>query len=155
MREIKFRGLSPSKKWLYGDYIKSAFLDKKTLVLHDMIHDGKEFLTVRGKTIGQFIGECDKNGKEIYEGDIVLGENDIKIHLERWGCHSQKINDMPDKSKYIIVWHEGKFHLNNPKDKIGWIINWHISSKVKDLIVIGNIHENPELLEENNDKKTG
>ena len=72
MREIKFRALSmcKGKRWVYGDlrhYARNPHTEKWT------IHDSATGLEtdIDETTIGQFTGMYDKNGKEIYEGDIV------------------------------------------------------------------------------------
>ena len=84
----------------------------------------------------QFTGLLDKNGKEIYEGDIIL--------------HT---NEEADKSPSQILWntYEGQWQTENIHAQRGGQIadsEWYDwdTSKIDNIEVIGNIYENPELL---------
>lgn len=114
MREIKFRGRTPSGKWVYGDlHIRSC---------NPHIHSDLFTKTIiDSDTVGQFIGLRDKNGKEIYFGDIVRN---------KYG-DTGKVVWFPDCS-IRIDWGGGDIHL----------IDLDL-----ELEVVGNIHDNPELLE--------
>lgn len=68
MREIKFRAKDMSGEWVYGDLIH-----KRTAPGEAMIRCKQGIESdVDIETIGQYTGLKDKNGKEVYEGDIVL-----------------------------------------------------------------------------------
>ena len=122
MRTIKFRGMCPrSRKWVYGDFIhdQEPYGAPYPTILPfgngiNVIEDGFE---VDPSTVGQFTGLTDKNGKEIFDGDII--EN----------TYSQDKKD-------IIEWREG---ITTP-------FNLPYYAQEDDLEVIGNIHDNPDLI---------
>lgn len=113
MREIKFRGKNIDG-WQYGNYIKD--INKK-----DFINDEP----VEPESIGQYTGLKDKNGKEIYEGDIVYIASEDKNAFILWD---------KETARYIIQFK-------------GWCADFD-NFYGKDLEVIGNIYDNPELLED-------
>jgi len=102
MREILFRGKRlDNGKWVYGD-LKHDDLDFDTdivyIYFHNKIEGRYETVEVDPATVGQFTGIHDKNGKRIFEGDIVT--TDIKRpvlqHLIvefRDGCFMFNCND--------------------------------------------------------------
>lgn len=134
-REIKFRGKRISDgKWLNGSLITGLFgqscniLDKYDDPQFDCFQDFDDMDTeVISSTVGQFTGLTDKNGKEIYEGDIVS--------CSHW-----------HPSNYQMVFIEGAFCLGGKDGE--WItdVTYMEDSKGKHFKVIGNIHQNPELL---------
>ena len=75
-------------------------------------------------TVGQITGLLDKNGKKIFEGDIV----DILTENEEIG---------------VVAYEDGGFLVNAD----GFCVDFHSNINGTDLEVIGNIYDNPELLE--------
>lgn len=127
MREILFRGkLTSGKGWSYGNLVVNT--QGVTIITPDKSLIGK-YGQVDPETVGQFTGLTDKNDKRIFEGDI-LGfhtQSDILVNLcvvswdDRDACWTLKMKTMSPR-----------FFMHNPKA----------------VEIIGNIHDNPELLED-------
>lgn len=119
MREIKFKAkTATTNRWAYGHY---AF----TQGHHVVYEDGVPFVIVLN-TLGQYTGLKDKKGVEIYEGDVLTSNVQP--------C--KMIN--PIKDGYGVV------RFENGMFKLGAISLVTFISKME---VIGNVYENPELLE--------
>ena len=143
MRNIIFRGRSiayhgKKEEWVYGFYSNYKGVNGRT---HYISSDDGNNIAVRGETIGQYAGLTDKNGKKIFEGDIV--------ECVSWNEYfsdptTGKVME-PFRRKMEVVFMAGGFklveHLPQPcKDNI-----WNMIVE-GDLTIIGNIHDNPELL---------
>ena len=135
MREIKFRGRSfDNGEWIYGDYHKRAG-GVHCIIKMEPDENGKVVYAVHQAvpdTIGQFTGLLDKNGKEIYEGDIIrgnCGHGEVRHLISFYDMTASFVaeilpdNDINDYCTASQIW-----ILKYSKE------------------VIGNIHDNPELL---------
>ena len=87
-------------------------------------------------TVGQYTGLKDKNGKRIFEGDVVEGH-----------CHSAWSHDLQRcEVAYGRDGFEARHHVNCGED--GWRYYTYRVLFSKDVVVIGNIHDNPELVKD-------
>jgi len=143
-RQIKFRGKDlETGKWLYGDLLQYNEGGVAIGIHGTFIDDGYHFNEywdrcpiVDDETVGQFTGLYDRTGKEVYEGDVVFwiaydmrgrgkGEQGAII----WDKHTMSWAIMRDK-----LTSDGRpCIISRPFDK-------------KHLEVVGNIHDNPELM---------
>ena len=120
MREIKFRGKYGNNPWLYGSLVtknrNNNGIQERNSSVTILVDDG---------SIGQYTGMNDSMGKEIYEGDIVrTSDNDDELAVVEWD----------DEDLRFTVTH------GNVVNGLG---EGYYSREVE---VIGNMYDNPELL---------
>lgn len=144
MREVKFRGMGINGEWYCGNLsiikqrIKSMSIDPVSYISNKA---GVPFAySVRQETVGQFTGLKDKNGREIYEGDIVRNHRDNSNELLEVLWQEEVAEHASDG----IYWTKEVpgFRFKRIKRGLTTVFVAHV-----DLEVIGNIHQNPELLE--------
>ncbi|MBQ5901168.1 MAG: hypothetical protein IIW86_04840 [Clostridia bacterium] len=147
MREIKFRGVTPTKRWITGSLIYHGEQPRIEFVTRRHPDDNRvldtDWAYVDEETVGQFTGLTDKNGKEIYEGDI--------IHVK---------GNTFDKDFGVVTYHKnGYFYIDDsfgefPRSCVKPIGDFFNSISRNDFFqgmefyVIGNIHDNKELLKD-------
>ena len=119
MREIKYRGLNEETgEWVYGWYTKLVEgIRRFDAVIADVGGELTRFYIHNKETIGQYTGLHDKNGKEIYEGDVVFSKD--------W-----------NPEKQVVTFDRGGFCLKY--DGSGYYPDIKYAEQ---MTVIGNIHE--------------
>ena len=163
MREIKFRGFRVNEngntvitvngkdykgEWVYGsllDLVTGIYISPidtsyneidvglgQKITINAMWEDN-DFFEVIPETISQYTGLHDKNGKEIYEGDIVR-------HI--WQGGHGKISEIIGEVK----WRNGAFVVDNKK-RYDWLLSLHVLSQSATAEIIGNIFGNPKEIE--------
>ena len=133
MREIKFRGKRPnSGKWVYGLLYYSIDHSYKIVEYMEVAPTMQDpcgdciniFHDIDLNTVGQYTGLKDKNGKEIYEGDV------FKLGAE--------------KEVFEVRFEHGCFLAYRNGKQFGIVGELQVCF----IEIIGNIYDNPELLEQ-------
>lgn len=137
MREILFRGKRlDNGEWVYGHYGEYTNMRSETISAMSVPNKhsiyGNLCYDVDPSTVGQFTGLTDKNGKKIFEGDICEFDNDEPDENERYTNYAVQWDCV--NCQYVVV--DGR----NCEDCLDIFFAKHAE-------VIGNIHDNPELLE--------
>lgn len=124
MRQIKFRGKTVNgNEWIFGTTISQGTIKRKADKWFMEVGENK-WKGLQPGSLGQFTGLFDKNGKEIYEGDIYRYDN-------------------PDSINEVSYCVGGGFAGFDLTPAI------HSENRLLDVEIIGNIHDNPELLKQN------
>lgn len=137
MRDILFRGKRVDNgEWVDGYFLPFHGVKRldgtepyASIICNDTFDTQYRVLA---ETVGQFTGLRDKNGKRIFEGDIV----DVEYDIQYVGVAAERIG------LFEVVFHDGCFMKEK---KSGGLFHFINSDKCQ---VIGTIYDNPELLEE-------
>lgn len=134
MREILFRGRDTHGVWQYGDYIR--YDDEMCNITDTTIYRHAHLCYT--ETVGQYTGLTDKNGTKIFEGDILE---------HRWNFYDHEYI-----SRGIVV--NKEWDCGCCYSVFGFTADIVDNYRILDLcdhdksVVIGNIHDNPELVKE-------
>ena len=120
MREILFRG----KRVYDGKWSESV-------CPYGEMHSGTVTYDYDRNTVGEYTGLTDKNGKKIFEGDI--------ISTPKYGIDNGKGHNFSGKDKFVVGYADGTYHLKNK-------LREFCLRPDNTCEVIGNIFDNPELI---------
>lgn len=124
-REIKFRGKRiDTGEWLYGDLVHSKDKTRCGILVNDA--ETYDECEVNPDTVSRYTGLKDRNGKDVWEGDLLL---------------------TPERDIMVAEWQDAKIITRcvrpaNPRYVNSLTFAYPVSG------VIGNIYDNPELLED-------
>ena len=131
MRDYKFRGQKiDTKEWIYGSFIQMNSNEHQCFIFPEntpLCIELTDFYTIPilKETVGQYTGYHDRNGKEIYEGDLILIDDVDGTFIVEWDNDSSRFEMSGDE---IILDFDNYYEY--------------------ECIVVGNIYEDEEFLED-------
>ena len=157
IREVIFRGKrTDNGEWIEGFYSAeeyNPYIEKIEYIPRIQIIGKCVSLGVIPETVGQYTGLTDKNGKRIFEGDIFKFDDEVwessytscgteydSFAVENYGV----VGFDEDMARFDFI--KYKFHENSVEADLHENHTIDFSEFVCELEVIGNIHDNPELL---------
>ena len=140
MREIKFRGRSSKDKktWFTGNLVYLTDIDEAYIDHYDGLRRVIERYPVDAATVGQYTGLRDSFGCEIYEGDVVLVSEDGEESK-----HEVRYMDDQDYPAFDLI--PSSVRWSYESNGLSYcIVDYDANIEIR---VIGNVHDNPGLLE--------
>ena len=153
MREILFRGKTDKNEWVEGCLLYDE--ENNEAFIAEYFEDKAAYIRkVLPETVGQYTGLTDKNGKRIFEGDIISFKEEVAEY---------------DYQNPILNFDTGRFRLpeiRKKENRVG-VVKWYGDllqyrvffnrncgpsrfelgdHRLEELLVIGNVHDNPEIL---------
>ena len=153
MREILFRGKrTMDGEWIEGGYFLEPYPNKAFMTQWNSFGMGFiEHIEVDPFTVGQYTGLKDKNGKNVFEGDIVrdnatgnamfCNKDNHRLAVVKFGLHEVMSDDPYCWGEAYGFFFEGNTFYKTPAQ-----YRPYCESSDCDFEVIGNIHDNPDLL---------
>lgn len=129
----KFRAWDGAKKEMFKDTFAITESGQVVVVEQEFVTSPPDYVFVDHLVIMQSTGLKDKNGKEIFEGDVVQFED----------CY--EVSDFLYINTGIIEWCQGGFHVTN-RDSV--LMEDLLDGDSLDVTIIGNVYENKEFLED-------
>lgn len=157
MREILFRGKRiDNGEWVVGQYVNTCYPGNGKETGHFIVVYPNEYHEIYTSTLCQFTGLCDKNGKKIWENDILMchgnSEDLVKVAFGEFGVRNIETGTIVDK---VVGWH----YEIIPTDAISRCEPFCWSMPLTEdyierceMEVVGNIFDNPELLKKKSDE---
>ncbi len=139
MRQIKFRGKSlRDGEWFYGN-----LFDRDTKGNTHITTLERGCLVIDPETVGQFTGLTDEFNREVYEGDIIMLDGSPEMGVRVVVFYEESFNIVTRKEYDYLQ--QGTHPYLNDYAHMDCLNTWSNSGLVR---VIGNIYDNPELLED-------
>lgn len=129
MREILFKGKrADNGEWVLSVNLIQKYRNETKKVYFSKGIETSDYFEIIPETVGQYTGLTDKNGKKIFGGDIVRDEQSGYEYIIKW---------FQEYACYALADRRGNMVFDA----------YEIDMFLSDLIVVGNIHDNSELLE--------
>ena len=141
MREILFKAKRiDNGEWVEGCY---AALDDKSFICTDVVElyrvHALRWFEIDPETLCQFAGLTDKNGNKIWENDIVNTKSNVCVQI-KFGLYSNGFSTWKHNQGFYMDFMDKEYY----RPELGY---WAGKS-----VVVGNIFDNPELLQEESDE---